>query len=210
MPRLRPPHHRLGPWPVCPSRAIGRRLPGQGFYPPPHAEAKVSEYTFESSYESEAPRAQHSDLRTASDGRLHVRIPTSTRQYPRYASQEPAAAGAGQLRFTCRSAPIYVSFPLRFLCRVTPFWPGRRPGRHLLLDIMYIIGAQPAGQDELAECARAQQSNTDQQMSFRNRWSSSTSSRIASGSWSRCHRHSSRPAPSPSPSGAPARAALIA
>ena len=38
-----------------------------------------------------------------------------------------------------------------------------------------------------------QQSNTDQQMSFRNRWSSRTSSRIASGSWSRCHRHSSRP-----------------
>jgi hypothetical protein len=34
---------------------------------------------------------------------------------------------------------------------------------------------------------RAQQSNTDQQISFRNRWSSSTSSRIASGSWSRCH-----------------------
>jgi len=48
----------------------------------------------------------------------------------------------------------------------------------------------------------AQQSNTDQQMSFRNRWSSSTSSRIASGSWSRCHRHSSRPAASLSPSGA--------
>jgi len=58
--------------------------------------------------------------------------------------------------------------------------------------------------------ARAQQSNTDQQMSFRSRWSSSTSSRIASGSWSRCHRHSSRPARSASPSGAPARAALIA
>jgi hypothetical protein len=37
-----------------------------------------------------------------------------------------------------------------------------------------------------AACARnptpAQQSNADQQMSFRNRWSSSTSSRIASGS----------------------------
>ena len=57
---------------------------------------------------------------------------------------------------------------------------------------------------------RAQQSNTDQQMSFRNRWSSSTSSRIASGSWSRCHWHSRRPAASPSPSGAAARAALIA
>jgi hypothetical protein len=42
-------------------------------------------------------------------------------------------------------------------------------------------------------------------MSFRNRWSSRTSSRIASGSWSRCHRHSSRPALSPSPSGAAAR-----
>jgi hypothetical protein len=57
---------------------------------------------------------------------------------------------------------------------------------------------------------RSQQSNTNQQMSFRNRWSSSTSSRIASGIWSRCHRHSSRPALSPSPSGAAARAALIA
>jgi hypothetical protein len=62
----------------------------------------------------------------------------------------------------------------------------------------------------LAPPTRAQQSNTDQQMSFRNRWSSSTSSRIASGSWSRCHRHSSRPAASPSLSGAAARAALIA
>jgi hypothetical protein len=62
----------------------------------------------------------------------------------------------------------------------------------------------------LAEPTHSQQSNTDQQMSFRNRWSSSTSSRIASGSWSRCHRHSSRPALSPSPSGAAARAALIA
>ena len=55
-----------------------------------------------------------------------------------------------------------------------------------------------------------QQSNTDQQMSFRNRWSSSTSSRIASGSWSRCHWHSRRPAASLSPSGPAARAALIA
>jgi hypothetical protein len=44
----------------------------------------------------------------------------------------------------------------------------------------------------------------------RNSWSSSTSSRIASGSWSRCQWHSSRPAVSPSPSGAAARAALIA
>jgi hypothetical protein len=57
---------------------------------------------------------------------------------------------------------------------------------------------------------RAQQSNTDQQISFRNRWSSSTSSRIGSGSWSRCHRHSRRLAASPSPSSAAARAALIA
>jgi hypothetical protein len=57
---------------------------------------------------------------------------------------------------------------------------------------------------------RAQQSNTDQQISFRNHWSSSTSSRIGSGSWSRCHRHSRRPAASPSPAGAAARAALIA
>jgi hypothetical protein len=57
---------------------------------------------------------------------------------------------------------------------------------------------------------RPQQSNTDQQILFRNRWSSSTSSRIASGSRSRCHRHSNRPALSPSPSGAAAHAALIA
>jgi hypothetical protein len=57
---------------------------------------------------------------------------------------------------------------------------------------------------------RPQQSNTDQQMPFRNRWSSRTSPRIASGSRSRCQRHSRRPALSPSPSRAPARAALIA
>ena len=56
---------------------------------------------------------------------------------------------------------------------------------------------------------RAQQSDTDQQMSFRNRWSSSTSSRIASGS-GRAATASSRPAYSLSPSGAPARAALMA
>ena len=62
----------------------------------------------------------------------------------------------------------------------------------------------------LTALTRIQQSNADQQISFRNRWSSSTSSRIASGSWSRCHRHSHRPAASPSPSGAAARAALIA
>ena len=73
--------------------------------------------------------------------------------------------------------------------------PGRRPIRPL------------AG---TGAPTRAQQSKTDQQMSFRNRWSSSTSSRIASGSWSRCHRHSSRPACAPAPSGAAARAALIA
>src|SRR5256885_2384923 len=36
-------------------------------------------------------------------------------------------------------------------------------------------------------------------MSLRNRWSSRTSPRIASGSWSRCHRHSRRPALAPSP-----------
>ena len=58
--------------------------------------------------------------------------------------------------------------------------------------------------------ACSQQSNTDQQMSFRNRWSSSTSSRIAYRSCSRCHRHSTRPALWPSPSGAAAHAALIA
>jgi len=40
--------------------------------------------------------------------------------------------------------------------------------------------------------ARLSSQTPDQQMSFRNRWSSSTSSRIASGSWLRCHWHSSR------------------
>ncbi len=48
-------------------------------------------------------------------------------------------------------------------------------------------------------------SNTDQQMSFRKRWSSRTRSRMASGSWSRCQRHSSRWAVSPSPGEAAAR-----
>jgi len=83
---------------------------------------------------------------------------------------------------------------------------GRRPWR-----CFYLSGLT------YRETARArergwgcQRWNTDQQMSFRNRWSSTTSSRIASGSWSRCHRHSSRPALSASPSGAAARAALIA
>jgi len=74
--------------------------------------------------------------------------------------------------------------------------------------------SQPTASEALVAGAgaptRAQQSNADQQMSFRNRWSSSTSSRIASASWSRCHWHSSCPAASPSPSGAAARAALIA
>ena len=53
-------------------------------------------------------------------------------------------------------------------------------------------------------------SNTDQQISLRRRWSSRTSSRIASGSCSRCQLHSSRPAPSVVPAGPAARAALIA
>ena len=58
--------------------------------------------------------------------------------------------------------------------------------------------------------ARCQQSKANQHSSLRSRWSSSTSSRIPSGSWARCHRHSRRPASSPSPSGAAARAALTA
>ena len=51
--------------------------------------------------------------------------------------------------------------------------------------------------------ASGQHSKTDQQMSFRNRWSSSTrlTDRL---------RHSSRPAASDPPAGAAARAALIA
>jgi hypothetical protein len=55
-----------------------------------------------------------------------------------------------------------------------------------------------------------QQSNTNQQYSFRNLWSSSTSSRISLGSCARCHWHSRRPASIRLSSGAAARAALIA
>ena len=39
----------------------------------------------------------------------------------------------------------------------------------------------------------AQQSKANQHNSLRSRWSSSTSSRISSGSWARCHWHSRRP-----------------
>src|SRR5207248_5081159 len=83
---------------------------------------------------------------------------------------------------------------------------GRIPG---LIPIGSSAAHEDVEEDQAAYGKHSQQSNTDQQMSLRNRWSSSTSSRIASGSWSRCHRHSSRPALSPS-SGAAARAALIA
>ena len=51
-----------------------------------------------------------------------------------------------------------------------------------------------SGSDSSRSSTSSARLDTDQQMSFRSRWSSSTSSRIASGSWSRCHRHSSRPA----------------
>jgi len=91
-------------------------------------------------------------------------------------------------------------------CTSRPAVPGRRPhwvGRVSSRRPMRVWAV-------LAPTTRAQQSNTDQQISFRSRWSSSTSSRIASWSWSRCHWHSSRPATSPSPSGLAARAALIA
>ena len=45
-------------------------------------------------------------------------------------------------------------------------------GQHALMRLLASAGAP----------TRSQQWNTDQQMLFRNRWSSSTSSRIASGS----------------------------
>ena len=41
-----------------------------------------------------------------------------------------------------------------------------------------------------------QQSKANQHNSLRSRWSSSTSARISSGSWARCHWHSKRPASS--------------
>ena len=56
----------------------------------------------------------------------------------------------------------------------------------------------------------AQQTKTNQHSSLRSRWSSRTSSRMALGSWARCHRHSWRPASSRVPSVDAARAALIA
>jgi hypothetical protein len=83
---------------------------------------------------------------------------------------------------------------------------AQRAAETMMLDTL----AQVLGVPLVSERVYLQLSNTDQQSSFRNRWSSSTSSRIASGSWSRCQRHSSRPAASLSPSGAAARAALIA
>ncbi len=76
--------------------------------------------------------------------------------------------------------------------RAAEFRPGSRPPNIPAADIS------------------PQQSKTDQQISFRNRWSSNTSSLTSSGSWSRCQRHSSRPALSPSRPGAAARTALMA
>ena len=126
------------------------------------------------------------------------------------------------LRRAGLAEPANVRFVAADLSATAKFGPGTRPRSPPFEERLQLAFVEPADRyDESAHSIRAlvggagaprraQQSNTDQQMSFRNRWSSRTSSRIASGSWSRCHRHSSRPASSASSSGAPARAALIA
>jgi len=76
--------------------------------------------------------------------------------------------------------------------------------RHTRLQVRTAVD-----QSQCSERA-GQHSNTNQHTSLRSRWSSSTSSRISSGSCARCHPHSRRPASSRSSFGAAARAALIA
>ena len=88
-----------------------------------------------------------------------------------------------------------------------PSWRARRSSSRTVSSPRRVLDGFLS---DAGASTRGQQSNTDQQMSFRNRWSSSTSSRIAPGSWSCCHWHSSRPAASLRPSDAAARAALIA
>ena len=51
------------------------------------------------------------------------------------------------------------------------------------------LEAHGAAPDVVRRLGGGQPSNTDQQISLRSRWSASTSSRIESGSCSRCHRH---------------------
>jgi hypothetical protein len=121
---------------------------------------------------------------------------------------QQAPHGAPAARLTLRSSPTPVT-------RAAFTWPRQMP--RLPQEVAFVDPTDGRDNSQ-GRCAgggagvptRAQQSNTDQQMSFRTLWSSITSSRIASGSWSRCHWHSSRPAASLSPSGAAARAALIA
>jgi hypothetical protein len=98
-----------------------------------------------------------------------------------------------------------------------PDLPARPPARprvprtrHPLHEVLAQLQSRRKQRQGADAMTRIQQSNTDQQRSFRSRWSSSTRSRTASGSWARCHRHSALPARSASPPGAPARAALIA
>ena len=123
----------------------------------------------------------------------------------------PALVVGTQTLYQSGPRTLLLLFPV---CVALARLDARRPWiRYLYLGIMRAAGgrhgaAVPGG--PVDRLVRAQQSKTDQQMGFRSRWSSSTSSRIAAGSWSRCHRHSARPAASASPSGAAARAALIA
>jgi hypothetical protein len=85
-----------------------------------------------------------------------------------------------------------------------------RPGVADLLAYLSVWLSRRGACSGSADSHPRQQSKTDQQISFRNRWSSRTRSRTASGSCSRCQRHSNLAALSPSCPGAAARTALMA
>ena len=169
------------------------------------------------------PRLEEVDVEATGEevGRGHAartrRRPIATRSRPDLGRPRPAAAAGKAPSVAKPTAPLRASRRVIDVSDTGSTEGFRWRGTHVYQS--RVTREQAENRDPplplplwMLERAptRAQQSNTDQQMSFRNRWSSSTSSRIASGSWSRCHWHSSRPALSPSPSGAAARAALIA
>jgi hypothetical protein len=102
------------------------------------------------------------------------------------------ATSTGDLRRTRRSAgrrtasppagdrtPSDRTFLILWAPAARAFRPARAAEMALARRIRMVLGRR------VRSPAPAQQSNTDQQMSFRNRWSPSTSSRIASGIWAR-------------------------